>query len=51
MQERKFGASGDRLVIEEFLEGEETSFMVFSDGVNVLPMVPSQDHKASYEVD
>ena len=51
MQERKFGASGDRLVIEEFLEGEETSFMVFSDGVNVLPMVPSQDHKAIYEGD
>ena len=51
MQERKFGASGDRLVIEEFLEGEETSFMVFSDGVNVLPMVPSQDHKAICEGD
>ncbi len=51
MQERKFGASGDRLVIEEFLEGEEASFMVFSDGVNVLPMVPSQDHKAIYEQD
>ena len=51
MRERKFGASGDRLVIEEFLEGEETSFMVFSDGVNVLPMVPSQDHKAIYEGD
>ena len=51
MRERKFGASGDRLVIEEFLEGEEASFMVFSDGVNVLPMVPSQDHKAIYEGD
>lgn len=51
MEERKFGASGDRLVIEEFLEGEETSFMVFSDGVNTLPMVPSQDHKAIYEGD
>ena len=51
MGERKFGASGDHLVIEEFLQGEEVSFMVFSDGVNVLPMVPSQDHKALYEGD
>ncbi len=51
MGERRFGASGDRLVIEEFLEGEEVSFMVFSDGVNILPMVPSQDHKAIYEGD
>jgi phosphoribosylamine--glycine ligase len=51
MRERKFGASGDRLVIEEFLEGEEASFMVFTDGVNILPMVPSQDHKAIYEGD
>ncbi|MEE8349687.1 MAG: phosphoribosylamine--glycine ligase [Acidobacteriota bacterium] len=51
MGEKRFGSSGDHLVIEEFLEGEETSFMVFSDGVNVLPMVPSQDHKAIYEGD
>ena len=51
MGERRFGASGDQLVIEEFLEGEEASFMVFSDGVRVLPMVPSQDHKAIYEGD
>ncbi len=51
MRQRKFGASGDRLVIEEFLEGEEASFMVFTDGVNILPMVPSQDHKAIYEGD
>ncbi len=51
MGEKRFGSSGDHLVIEEFLEGEEASFMVFSDGVNVLPMVPSQDHKAIYEGD
>ncbi len=51
MGERRFGDSGDRLVIEEFLEGEEASFMVFSDGLNILPMVPSQDHKAIYEGD
>jgi phosphoribosylamine--glycine ligase len=51
MGERRFGASGDHLLIEEFLEGEEASFMVFSDGVNILPMVPSQDHKAIFEDD
>ena len=46
MRERKFGEAGNLLVIEEFLEGEEASFMIFSDGTTVLPMVPSQDHKA-----
>ena len=51
MAERRFGEAGDHLVIEEFLEGEEASFMVFSDGVRVLPMVPSQDHKAIHEGD
>lgn len=51
MHERQFGASGDRLVIEEFLEGEECSFMVFSDGRNYVPMVPSQDHKAIFDGD
>jgi len=51
MRERQFGASGDRLVIEEFLQGEEASFMVFSDGRNYIPMVPSQDHKAVFDGD
>ena len=51
MRERQFGASGDRLVVEEFLEGEEASFMVFSDGKNIIPMIPSRDHKAIYEGD
>ncbi len=51
MEERRFGEAGDHLVIEEFLEGEEASFMVFSDGVRALPMVPSQDHKAIHEGD
>ena len=46
MKERKFGSAGDKLVIEEFLEGEEVSFMVFTDGKRIIPMVPSQDHKA-----
>jgi phosphoribosylamine---glycine ligase len=51
MRERQFGAAGDRIVIEEFLEGEEASFMVFSDGEAIVPMVPSQDHKALLEAD
>ena len=40
-----FGAAGSRVVIEEFLEGEEASFIVMVDGKNVLPMATSQDHK------
>jgi phosphoribosylamine---glycine ligase len=43
--EKRLGAAGERLVIEEFLEGEEASFIVMSDGVNVLPLATSQDHK------
>lgn len=41
-----FGEAGSRVVIEEFLEGEEASFIVMVDGINVLPMATSQDHKA-----
>ena len=39
------------LVIEEFLSGEEVSFIVLSDGVNILPLEPTQDHKAVYDGD
>jgi phosphoribosylamine---glycine ligase len=42
---------GQRLVIEEFLQGEEVSFIVLSDGKNVLPLLPSQDHKAVHDND
>lgn len=41
-----FGDAGHRVVIEEFLEGEEASFIVIADGENALPMASSQDHKA-----
>ncbi len=41
-----FGDAGSRVVIEEFLEGEEASFIVMADGKNVLPFATSQDHKA-----
>lgn len=47
----KFGAAGARIVVEEFLEGEEASFIVITDGTNVLPMATSQDHKARDEGD
>ncbi|MBM7071150.1 phosphoribosylamine--glycine ligase [Shewanella sp. 202IG2-18] len=42
----KFGDAGSRVVIEEFLKGEEASFIVMVDGKNILPMATSQDHKA-----
>jgi len=41
-----FGEAGHRVVIEEFLQGEEASFIVMTDGINILPMASSQDHKA-----
>ncbi|KAA1192044.1 phosphoribosylamine--glycine ligase [Pseudohalioglobus sediminis] len=46
-----FGEAGCRVVIEEFLEGEEASFIVMVDGTNVLPMATSQDHKRIGEGD
>ena len=42
---------GSTLVIEEFLAGEEVSFIVLSDGVNILPLEPAQDHKAVHDGD
>ena len=47
----KFGDAGCRVVIEEFLDGEEASFIVMVDGSNVLPMATSQDHKRIGEGD
>jgi phosphoribosylamine--glycine ligase len=45
MKEKQFGEAGNRVVVEEFLSGEEVSLLVFSDGQHILPMIPSQDHK------
>jgi phosphoribosylamine---glycine ligase len=45
MSDKKFGTAGAKLVLEEFLPGEEVSFLVFSDGSRVVPMVSVQDHK------
>lgn len=46
-----FGEAGSRVVIEEFLVGEEASFIVIADGKNVIPFASSQDHKAAYDGD
>ena len=46
-----FGEAGHRVVIEEFLAGEEASFICMVDGLDVLPMATSQDHKAAHEGD
>ena len=45
LADNAFGAAGSKVVIEEFLDGEEASFIVMADGRNVLPMATSQDHK------
>ena len=42
MLDREFGAAGDEVVIEEFLEGEELSFFTFSDGFNLKTLPPAQ---------
>jgi phosphoribosylamine--glycine ligase len=51
MKDRVFGAAGDRVLIEECLQGEEASFMVFTDGKTIVPMVSSQDHKRIFDND
>ncbi|MEW6594078.1 MAG: phosphoribosylamine--glycine ligase [Thermodesulfobacteriota bacterium] len=51
MLERAFGDAGNRVVIEEFLAGEEASFLAFTDGVTVVPLPSSQDHKAIFDGD
>jgi len=49
--QKKFGAAGRRIVIEEFLRGREVSFIVVSDGARVQPLVTAMDHKAAYDGD
>jgi phosphoribosylamine--glycine ligase len=46
-----FGEAGEKVVIEEFLEGEEVSFMVLTDGQHILPLASSQDHKRVFDND
>ena len=51
MTDKKFGASGDNIVIEEFLEGPEVSVLAFTDGKVVKPMISSMDHKRALDND
>lgn len=51
MVERKFGEAGRLILIEEFLRGKESSFIVLSDGVKVCPFVTTMDHKTVYDGD
>ena len=51
MVDKSFGESGRKVVIEECLEGQEASILVFSDGKNMVPLASSQDHKRIYDGD
>ncbi len=51
MEDKVFGESGKRVVIEEFLQGPEVSVLAFCDGKTVKPMVSAQDHKRAYDND
>jgi phosphoribosylamine--glycine ligase len=48
---KAFGQAGEKVVVEEFLDGEEASFMVLTDGEHVLPLATSQDHKRVFDND
>ena len=51
MEDKVFGASGNRIVIEEFLTGPEVSVLAFTDGETLIPMVSSMDHKRAHDGD
>ena len=51
MTDKKFGASGNRIVVEEFLTGPEVSVLAFTDGKTLVPMVSSMDHKRAHDGD
>ncbi|MBN2852169.1 MAG: phosphoribosylamine--glycine ligase [Clostridia bacterium] len=51
MSEHKFGDSGKKIVIEEFMKGKEVTVLAFTDGKTVYPMISSQDHKRAYDND
>ncbi|MBP3337519.1 MAG: phosphoribosylamine--glycine ligase, partial [Clostridia bacterium] len=51
MEDKKFGDAGNRVVIEEFLTGQEISVLAFTDGKTLYPMVSAQDHKRAYDND
>ena len=51
MEDKVFGASGNRIVVEEFLTGPEVSVLAFTDGKTLIPMVSSMDHKRAHDND
>lgn len=51
MKDKAFGDAGNKVIVEECLKGEEASFMVFTDGKTIVPMVSSQDHKRVFDND
>jgi phosphoribosylamine--glycine ligase/phosphoribosylformylglycinamidine cyclo-ligase len=51
MLDRQFGAAGDEVVIEEYLEGDELSILTFSDGYSIKSLPPAQDHKRIFDGD
>jgi phosphoribosylamine--glycine ligase len=51
MKDKAFGAAGNRVVVEDFMTGEEASFLAFTDGKTVLPLPTSQDHKPIFDDD
>lgn len=51
LTDKAFGAAGKTIVVEEFLPGEEASFIAFTDGKTIMPLPTSQDHKAVYDGD
>lgn len=48
---KNFGAAGSKIVVEEFMDGEEASILAFTDGKTILPMIPAQDHKRVFDGD
>jgi phosphoribosylamine--glycine ligase len=51
MKDKAFGSAGDKVIVEDCLKGEEASYMVFTDGKSIVPMVSSQDHKRIFDGD
>jgi phosphoribosylamine--glycine ligase len=51
LEEKKLGAAGNRILVEEFLKGEELSILVLTDGTTIVPLASSQDHKRVFDGD